>query len=212
MARRHSSVPHRSGARDLDYQRRHVAVEAARLISEQGIRDYQMAKRKAAERLGIALDAALPKNSEIEDALREHQRLFAGEEHPRVLRNLREAAREALQFFAAFDARLVGAVLDGSADRHSSVCLHLFSDEPEAVARFLDENGIRYEEQDRDLRLTREERRTFPAFTFRAGDTPVDITVLPLAMERQAPLDRNGEKPMDRAGLPALEALLAADP
>jgi len=202
---------HRIHAEGRAHQlRRRVAVEAARLISEQGIRDYRMAKRKAAQRIGVREEGFLPRNREIEDALREHQRLFAGEEQPRVLRALRETAREALQFFAAFEPRLVGAVLDGSADRHSSVCLHLFSDEPEAVARFLDENGIRYEEQDRDLRLSREERRTFPAFTFRAGDTPVDITVLPLAMERQAPLDRNGE-PMDRAGLSALDALLAAD-
>ena len=204
-------MPHRD-ARDVGRQRRSIAVEAARLISEQGIRDYHVAKRKAAARLGIALEAALPKNSEIEDALREHQRLFAADDQPLALRQLREAAREALQFFAAFEPRLVGAVLDGSADRHSGVCLHLFSDEPEAVARFLDENGIPYEEQDRELRLTRDLRRTFPVFVFSAGGTPIDITVLPRDLQRQAPLDRSGERPMERAALPAIEALLAGDP
>ena len=190
-------------------RRRRIAVEAARLISEQGIRDYAVAKRKAAERLGFAIDAALPKNSEIEDAVREHQRLFDADAHPQLLRALRETAREALHFFGAFEPRLVGPVLDGSADRFSAVCLHLFADEPEAVVRFLGEHGIPYEEKDRELRLARDDARRFPGFVFSAGGTPVDVTVLPTDLQRQAPLDRSGEKPMARATLATVEAMLA---
>jgi hypothetical protein len=193
-------------------RRRRIAVEAARLISEQGIRDFHVAKRKAAERLGIPADSALPKNIEVEDALREHQRLFAADDQPRQLRNLRQAAREALQFFERFEPRLVGTVLDGSADRHSAVCLHLFSDEVEAVARFLDERGIPYEQQSRTLRLTRDLQRDFPVFAFTAGDAPIDLTVLPYDQLRQAPLDRSGEKPMARADLATVDALLAVEP
>ena len=192
--------------------RRRIAVEAARLISEQGIRDYHLAKRKAAERLGFQVDTALPKNSEIDEALREYQRLFDAEGQPRRLRDLRESAREALQFFARFEPRLVGAVLDGSADRYSSVCLHVFSEDPEAVAGFLDERGIPYEQQSRPLRLTREVQRDFPAYVFSAGEVPVDVTVLPVELLRQAPLDRSGEKPMRRASLATLEDLLAEPP
>lgn len=195
-----------------DQTRRRIAVEAARLISEHGIRDYHVAKRKAAERLGIHVDTALPKNSEIEEALREYQRLFDADDQPRRLRELRESAREALQFFARFEPRLVGAVLDGSADRHSSVCLHLFSEDAETVAGFLDERGIPYEQQSRPLRLTRDVQREFPAFVFSAGEIPVDVTVLPQELLRQAPLDRSGEKPMRRASLAVLEELLAETP
>ena len=209
MRRAHASAAGRDDGHDGGRRRRSIAVEAARLISEQGIRDYAVAKRKAAERLGFAIDAALPKNTEVEEALREHQRLFAADEQPQVLRELRETAREALQFFAPFDARLVGSVLDGSADRYSAVCLHVFADEPEALVRFLGENGIPFEEQDRELRLSRDESRRFPAFVFSAGGTPVDLTVFPADLERQAPLDRSGDKPMARANLAMLDALLA---
>ena len=62
--------------------RRRVALEAARLISEHGIRDYQLAKRKAAESLHALDESSLPKNSEIEQALREHSSLFHGDEQP----------------------------------------------------------------------------------------------------------------------------------
>jgi len=210
MQRRHSGGAfHDEGGRDSENRRR-IAVEAARLISEQGVRDYHVAKRKAAERLGVAADTALPKNSEIEEALREHQRLFDADEQPRRLAVLREAAREALLFFAGFEPRLVGAVLDGSADRHSAVCLHLYTDEAEAVARFLGENRIPHEEHHRRLRLTRDSDQEFPVFQFSAGTIPVDVTVLPTALLRQAPLDRGSDKPMARANLAALDALLAA--
>ncbi|HEY2395094.1 MAG TPA: hypothetical protein VGH81_03800 [Rudaea sp.] len=208
MQRRHD--PTRDAGGHAGELRRRIAVEAARLISEQGIRDYHLAKRKAAERLGIAAETALPRNDEIEDALREHQRLFDADDQPRRLAILREAAREALRFFSRFKPRLVGAVLDGSADRHSAVCLHLFSDETEAVANFLDEQGIPYEQQDRRVRLTRDDTREFPAFRFSAGTIPVEVTALPLAQMHQAPLDRSGEKPVRRANLAALDALIEA--
>lgn len=207
MPRQRSSASHHDGGRESEPRRR-IAVEAARLISEHGIRDFYLAKRKAAERLGIFVESALPKNSQVEEALREHQRLFAAGDQPQRLRELRESAREALLFFAAFEPLLVGAVLDGSADRHSAVCLQVFSDEAEAVARFLGENAIPYEEHDRELRLTRDKRQVFPVFVFRAGATPVDLTVLPVGLRRQPPLDRDGEKPMRRATLAAVEELL----
>jgi hypothetical protein len=192
----------------LDEARRRIAVEAARLIAEGGLRDYRMAKEKAAARLGIPGEAALPRNSEIEDALREHQRLFQAADQPRTLRRLREAAVEAMRFFARHEPRLVGAVLEGTADEHSAVCLHLYSDQPHEVLAFLDERGIPYEEQQRRLRLDRNVARDVPALVFRAGDTPIDLTLLPYDQLPQAPLDRTGDKPMQRATLAGLQALL----
>ncbi len=43
-------------------------------MAEHGIEDFLQAKRKAADRLGVNDVAVLPKNVEIEAALREHQR------------------------------------------------------------------------------------------------------------------------------------------
>lgn len=191
--------------------RRRLAVEAARLMSEGGIRDFHLAKRKAAERLGIHDDQALPRNSEIEEALREHQRLFLGDSQPELLRQRREAAEQAMDFFAPFAPRLVGAVLEGTADAWSAVCLHLFHDEAEAVARFLAEHAIPFEQRSRQLRLDRTRSIEAPVFVFSAEGTAFDLTVLPHASLRQAPLDRSGERPMQRASLAALRELILAD-
>ena len=189
-------------------RRRRLAVEAARLISEHGIRDYRQAKLKAAERLGIHDDASLPRNREIEDALREHQRLFLGDAHAQLLRERREVAVQALEFFSGFDPRLVGAVLEGTADEHSAVCLHLFDDDPESVVRYLAERGIPYDQQKRRLRLDAERADDFPVLLFAVEGAPIDLTVLPRDALRQAPLDRIDERPMRRASLSAVRQML----
>ena len=96
-------------------ERRHrLANEAARLMAEGGFRDYHQAKLKAAERLGIHDDASLPRNREIEDALREYQRLFIGGVQWQAVQVRRDASLRALEFFAPFSPRLVGPVLEGT--------------------------------------------------------------------------------------------------
>jgi hypothetical protein len=192
-------------------RRRRLAHEAARLMAEGGIRDFHQAKLKAAARLGIHDDASLPRNREIEDALREYQRIFLGESQSRSLRRQREAAVRALQFLAAFEPRLVGPVLEGTADAASPVMLHAYTDDAEAVARFLDEHRIPAESRVRQLRLDRERRADLPAWLFSAEDLAFDLTVLPLQALRQAPLSAVDERPMRRASLAQLQRILAED-
>lgn len=188
--------------------RRRIAVEAARLISEHGIRDYRMAKRKAAQHVGISDEGYLPRNSEVEAALREHQRLFRADEQPRALRGRREAARAAMRFLEHFEPRLVGAVLDGTADIHTPVSLHLFDDSAEAVAAFLREHGIAFETRARTMKLDRQRSAEYPVLLFDADGVAVDVTVFPRDSLRQAPLDRIADRPLQRASLAALDAML----
>lgn len=190
-------------------RRTRLAQEAARLMAVGGIRDFHQAKLKAAERLGIHDDASLPRNREIEDALREYQRLFLGDAHASDLRTRREAALRALEFFADFDARLVGPVLDGTADGNSPVTLHLYSDDADAVPRFLDEHRIPIEARTRHLRLDRNREADVPVWLFSAENLTFDLTVLPADALRQAPLSGIDERPMKRASAAQLSALLA---
>ncbi len=193
-------------------ERRHrLAHEAARLMAEGGIRDYHQAKLKAAARLGIADDASLPRNREIEDALREYQRLFLGDKQHGDLRQRREAALRALEFFSGFDARLVGAVLDGTADANAPVMLQLYSDDADAVPRFLENHRIPFESRGRRVRLDRERSDDFPVWVFNAEELTFDVIVLPQTALRQAPLSTIDEKPMRRASLSQLRELLAAE-
>ncbi|MGY3039945.1 hypothetical protein ACVWWQ_001568 [Rhodanobacter sp. TND4EL1] len=196
----------------LQRNRVRIAQEAARLMSEHGIRDFHHAKLKAAERLGILDTQALPRNLEIEQALREHQRLFLADSQPQLLRQRREAAIEAMRFLAAFDPRLVGAVLEGTADAHSAVCLHVYSDDPDAVIIYLREHGVPFDTQTRRLRYSRDDQPEYPVLLFAADELPFDLTVLPRDALRQAPLDRADDRPMRRASLSQVRLLLEEDP
>ena len=109
----------RNGNGNGDRVRQTVAQEAARIIVEQGIRDYRVAKVKAAERLGMNMRGALPRNAEIELAISNHPALFGGDSHADFLRSMREAALSAMELLNSFTPRLVGPVLQGTADENS---------------------------------------------------------------------------------------------
>ncbi len=207
-AKRHAHLHALTRTRE---RRQQLAHEAARLMAEGGIRDYHLAKLKAAQRLGIHDDASLPRNREIEDALREYQRLFLGSDQAFEVRRRREAALNALEFFHDFEPRLVGATLEGTADANSEVALHLHCDDADAVSRWLDEHAIPMHPRSRHLRLDREREGDFPVWLFSAEDLSFDITVLPADVLRQAPLSNVDGKPMRRASRTQLRALLADD-
>jgi hypothetical protein len=192
-------------------RRYRLAREAAKLIAESGVRDFHQAKLKAAERLGIHDDASLPRNREIEDALREYQRLFQGDRQIDELRRRREAALRALEFFASFDPRVVGPVLDGTADANSPVHLQLHTDDSDAVPRFLEDHRIPAEARTRRVRLDRERTLDCTVWLFAAEDLSFDLCVLPHAALRQAPLSSIDEKPMRRASATQLRTMLVEE-
>ena len=191
-----------------DLLRQAVAEEAARIMREQGVDDFLQAKRKAADRLGVTDASILPRNTEIEAALVAHQRLFAADRHEASLVSLRRSALEAMRLMADFQPRLVGPVLTGTASPHSEITLHLFAEIPEAVSLKLEERGVPHEVLERRLRYERDRTVSYPALRFVAGRQTVDAVVFPLDGIRQAPSSPVDGKPMRRASVAEVEALL----
>jgi len=191
-----------------DLLRQAVAEEAARIMREQGVDDFLLAKRKAADRLGVTDASILPRNTEIEAALVAHQRLFAADRHEADLASMRRSALEAMRLMSDFQPRLVGPVLTGTASAHPEINLHLFTESPEAVSIRLEERGVPHEVLERRLRYERDRVVTYPALRFVAGRQTVDAVVFPLDGIRQAPSSPVDGKPMRRASAAEVEALL----
>jgi len=187
--------------------RERIAKEAARLMCEQGIRDFQLAKRKALQRLRIPDRRNLPGNEEIESAVSEYQRLFRAHSQPRRLAELRRTAVRAMRFLARFQPRLVGAVLSGTADEHSDVCLHVFAETVEEVGLFLLDNGVPHEQGERAMKLASDDTLRLPTCRFMADDIAVELVVFAERARRRVPLSPVDGRPMQRAGLQAVEAL-----
>ncbi len=196
-----------------DNLRRALAQEAARIMAEHGIRDFLVAKRKAAERFGVEDGAALlPKNSEIEAALAEYQRLFGGASHLQALHAQRCAALSAMRYLAQFEPRLVGPVLSGTATEHAEVQLHLFADRLESVTLKLLDEGIAHAVTERRVKFNAERVRPFPGVRFDMDDQPIEATVFPTDGIRQAPVSPVDGRPMRRANAFEVEALLQQPP
>ena len=198
----------RKATNENDRARKMLAQEAARIIVEQGIEDYRIAKTKAAERFGMTDRGSLPGNPEIEQAVSEHLKLFGRESHLDLLRALRQAAISAMGLLAPFTPRLVGPVLHGTAAANSPVNLHIFSDSAELVAQTLQDSSVQYRGFERRLKSRRDRADTYSAFRFMHDDSSIEATVFPVDGLRQAPISPVNGKPMQRADMNAVLQLL----
>lgn len=198
-----------AGPDRADGARQRLAYEAARIMVEQGLADFDRARRKAAQRTGILDRRSWPSNEAIAEALVTQRRLFRGPDQERELEQLRQDAREAMRSFQEFSPRLIGPVLDGTGPVEPGVQLYLFAERPEEVVFRLLDRQIPWQERDRSLRYRGGERRNHPVFRFFAGETPVELIVLPPAALRNPPLDPVTERPDRGASLEELERLMA---
>ncbi len=202
--------PYRQDDPRLRQRRLLVAQEAARLLASGEQVDLDQARRKAAARQGVRDEASLPDAALIREALAERQRLFGDVSGPApALGRLRDAALQAMEFLAAFDPRLVGPVLEGTARERSGVLLHLHPQDPDDVARFLHDQRIPAQPGTRRIRLGREQGVDLPCWHFTADGVDFELAVLPHASLREPPLEALEATPMPRASAAALRRLMA---
>lgn len=189
--------------------RQRLAYEAARIMVEQGLADFDRVRRKAAERTGILDRRSWPTNEAIQEALLAQRRLFADQGHTRGLERMRREALAAMDTFAGFSPHLVGPVVDGAGPTEPGIQLHLYAERPEDVVYRLLDRQIPWQERERSLRHRGGERRVYPVFRFYAGETLVELTVLPRCTLHNPPLHPVTERPDRGANRAALERMLA---
>ncbi len=188
--------------------RREVAAEAARILATEGQHNYHAAKKKAAERLGVSERLALPSNLEVKDALRSYQALYGGTTHLDNLDRLRRIAAHSMQWLEAFQPRLVGSVLDGTANAHSRIALHVFADSIESLVFFFLEKDKPFGQQQRQIRWFDGEHRSVPVMVFEHDGVAVEVTVFEPLHLRQSPPSPIDGRPQRRASLADVECML----
>ena len=193
-----------------DRSRTSVAQEAARIMADHGIKDFHVAKRKAAARLGLDQSGTLPSNVEVEAALIEHHRLYAEDDHDLSLQERRSKVLGLMETIEEFEPRLVGPLLAGTAAVDAPANLHLFADAAEELVWFLESQSIEYRPFDRRVRIQRGRSLTYPGFRFAWDELVIEATVFPYDGLRQAPLSPVDGKPMQRASIKKVRKLLAA--
>ena len=178
-----------------------IASTAARLMAEDGINDFVVAKRKAVQSLGLPDSTQLPENTEVEAELRLYQRLFQDEEQIARVDSLRQRASEIMTLVQRFNPYLTGSVLDGTAGRYAEIDIQLFTDSAKDVEIFLLNQQIDYEHS-----VPRSDRAE-AVLTIHGDVTTANLIVYPRKEERIAFKTRDG-RVRPRVRLEALAALL----
>ena len=198
-------MPKEPGRND---RRSWIAHLAARLMAEDGIDDYALAKRKAARQAGTPETRELPTNEEVDAALKVYQNIYHPDEHRERLRELRSIAVRAMRELAKFNPQLTGSVLTGNASKYADIKLQLFTDDEKAVELYLIDHGIPYRVEQRRLYAGRE-LRAVPVYIIDDKGAEIELTVL-TTRDLRGPVKTNLEgKSIERAKLQAVESLLA---
>ncbi|WP_432723613.1 hypothetical protein R0381_000916 [Jeongeupia wiesaeckerbachi] len=178
-------------------QRAQIAHRAAKLIAEDHLHDFALAKKKAARQLGLVDHALLPSNQEIETALASYRAIYQPQ-HADHLQALRLAAVEVMQLLEPFAPCLTGSVLSGVAGPHSDINLITYVDDPKSVELYLLNRNVEYRPVEASLRYD-----DHPTLLLDHDGTAVRLSVRPRNAERT---QTRGE---ERARLEQLRRLIA---
>jgi hypothetical protein len=192
---------HRSGLRTR------IAAAAARIMAEEGIDDFALAKRKAARRVGAAENEALPANEEIAAELRDYRALYQADEHSERIVELRRVALEAMRALERFSPYLTGPVLEGLAGPYAEIDLQLFPESSKDVELFLLDRDILYEASD-ERRYTGDRARAVALISLTWQGVPLRLAVFDPRDERTALKTSLAGRVPARAGIAELSALM----
>jgi hypothetical protein len=188
-----------------------IAAAAARIMAEDGIDDFALAKRKAARSLGAArgdeMREALPTNDEIEAELRAYLALYQAEEHPQRTDELRRIALDAMRALERFHPYLTGPVLKGIAGPYAEIDLQLFPESAKDLEVFLLDRGIAFETHE-GRRYSGDRAHAVSVFTLLWQETPLRLSVFDPRDERVALKTSQAGRVMQRAGIAELAGLL----
>lgn len=188
-----------------------IAAEAARLMLEEGVKEYFTAKHLAADALlGMRRSPStpLPTNREIRSALIQRTGLQTATRGDR-LRRMRQIAVRLMELLSEFQPRLIGSVASGAIHPQSDIDLQLFTRRLDRLEHMLWLEGFEVEMREVEaLRAGRKQR--FVHYHFDVADAPVELSIYdPEELEQIAYSSIDG-KAIDRVPVGRVRAMLRA--
>ena len=212
------ALPHSIGALPMGRKgsrqngtRTRIAAAAARIMAEDGIDDFALAKRKAARQVGAEETQALPANDEIEVELRAYRALYQPAEHLERIAELRRIAFDAMGELERFNPYLTGAVLTGIAGRYAEIDLQLFPENTKEVEILLLDRKLPYSTADA-RRYSGDRARSVTILSLAWQGVPLHLTIFDPRDERLALKTTQAGRVAPRASIPEVSALIAAGP
>jgi len=187
--------------------RARIAAAAARIMAEDGIDDFSLAKRKAAKQIGAAETQSLPANDEIEAELRAYRGLYQPDEHRERVNQLREVALRVMHELERFTPYLTGPVLTGTAGPYAEVELQLFPSSAKDVELYLLDRNVPYTSREA-RRYSGDQAHAAAVLSLSWEGVPIKLSVFDVRAERLALKSSQAGRVIERAAAAEVAALL----
>ncbi|OWK43365.1 hypothetical protein FRUB_02964 [Fimbriiglobus ruber] len=173
--------------------------------------EYFTAKQKAAKRLcrGSVKPSDLPSNAEIRDQIQVFARLHEGDTRTANLQKMRVHALRVMRQLCRYRPRLIGSVMTGHVRKGSDIDLHLFSDHVEPITNILEEMGLQFDVERKQVEKHGEARvfthvHVYDSFNF-------ELTIYPEDKAHYVFKSSITGKAIERASIAELEQFLHAE-
>jgi len=185
-----------------------IAHETAKIIAQEGVKDFRLAKSKAISRLGHGIPNNLPSNSEVKNALLEYQRLFKAAVNPTELQKVREKTVTIMALFKNFNPRLVEPAVTALYKPLQEVHLHLYTYTVEEVMFLLMDQNIPFDNIERRYRFQDNTYEYHPVLLFSVDGIEFYIAIFSKRQIHDVPCNQVDNKPMQRLTLQELKKTL----
>lgn len=196
-------MPHRFGS-----DPEQVIEEAARIICDDGVADYRLALRLAAQEFKMPRLAHSIDKRKIEARVIERQQLFGGDTYRKHLADMRKLGRRLMTFLSDCSPCLAGSTVSGAIGLDHRVQVHVICEPAEAVELRLINANLSFEQGERRYRFAGGLEEVVPLLHVEVDGIGADIAVFDEHSRRSPPLSQVDGKPAKRLRLPELEAVL----
>ncbi len=194
-----------------------LAVEAARLMYEEGIQQYLTAKQIASKRLLGRVyrkkmryrPKDLPSNGEIKEALLQLVQQNEGDDHFYQLFAMRVIALEIMNELIGFTPCLIGSVSTGHIRKSSDIDLHLFTNSLETLEIRLIELQWKYKLN--EVAIQKNGRIKLYTHVYLDYVFPIELSVYPTQEIRVVSKSSTDGKPIMRFKASKVEQLLMTE-
>ena len=157
-----------------------IASNAAEIIMEEGINDYQYAKKKAVRYLDLDASDILPSNDEIDKALINYRLIFTAEIDIDLVKILKTEALAIMAFFADFNPYFVTQIFEGLLPKYPIIQINLFSDNMKEIEYVLLNNNIPFATKDFNIsekRTKKQSVKKIPIILIERGSIPIELKI-----------------------------------
>jgi hypothetical protein len=157
-----------------------IAARAAEIIMEEGIDDYQYAKKKAVRYLDLGSLDSLPSNNEIDKALLEYGLIFQNEIDVSTIFKIKEEALKIMALFSDFNPFFLSQITEGLVPKYPTININLFTDNMKEIEYVLLNNNINFEIKDSNIiekKNKKQSQRKIPIITIKNSFFPIKLKI-----------------------------------